>query len=503
MKKLSTIERVRFGAAGVVLKAFGDGNANKFIRSALFGTWEGNESNRLRSRPIKRTAALDTDLNYGTREELLSEARSLEQTYPIAKRIKKKYADYVVGRCKIRWNTGDKNLDEAYKKAWESWMNTCDLSGRHRFPKLMKLCAANSFADGDVFVQQTIVNGFAKINLIEADRVTSSGNFNTDTDSMVGGIGIDPVTKQAQFIRVWNRTIYGTFLNSIEIPSNSYKHLYDTNRIDSLRGVTGYHCVLNALRDLKEIDDAERIKTKRNSKLALIVKTIIGKAPAGEINFSGDAVTPAGSDAPTVETLADGTTWYGFPQEDVKAHESLSPAEGWQNHMEFIVRSISHGVDLPFGVVWSMAGFNKPAVLFELQEAARTIAAFQDQLEDRIIRPLCGWWLSVEIKNGRLPFNPNWFNFSIGRPPYISIDAGRDSASAINENKMALRSLAKWYDETDDYWQDELLQCIKERAFLEQNCKALGVDPNNVRMMTPNGNQVTSSPEAGSKGAEE
>jgi hypothetical protein len=37
-----------------------------------------------------------------------------------------------------------------------------------------------------------------------------------------------------------------------------------------------YHSVLNAIRDLKETGEAERLSAKRNSKLALLVKTVMG-----------------------------------------------------------------------------------------------------------------------------------------------------------------------------------------------------------------------------------
>ena len=57
-----------------------------------------------------------------------------------------------------------------------------------------------------------------------------------------------------------------------------------------------------------------------------------------------------------------------------------------------------------------------------------------------------------------------------------------------------MRSLASWYDETDDFWEDELDQCAKERQFLETACAKYGVDPEKVRMMTPNGNPTGANP---------
>jgi hypothetical protein len=261
--------------------------------------------------------------------------------------------------------------------------------------------------------------------------------------------------------------------------------LFDSSRFDARRGVTGYHAVLNALRDLKEIDDAQRIKTKTNSKLALIAKVIAGQAPAVSI-FEGDTVEQGSYKQ--IEEIGSGAIKYMFPNEDITTHQNTDPSSEWHHHLEFLIRLIAIGCNLPYGVVWSMAGYNKPAVLFELQQAARSIVSFQEQMEDKTIRPIVGVWLAKEIAAKRLPFHPLWYEFSIGRPPYISIDAGRDSVAALNENKMAMKSCAKWYEETDDDWQEEFKQCAAERKFLEEICKKLGIDPNNVRMMTPNGN---------------
>lgn len=438
----------------------------------------------MRDRPGKRLAAQDTDLNFGVRENLLSEGRSLEQNDAVAKRIKNQYADYCVGQCNIKWNTGVPEIDKSWRKGWKAWKPIADFRGIHRFPKMMKLAAGDAFSAGDMFVQLVDSNSFLQVNMIEADRVSSSGIFNTDSDSMVGGIGLDPVTRRHKFIRVWERTLYGTFGNPIEIPISDYRHLFDPTRVDANRGVTGFHAVLNAMRDKKEINAAELAKTKRLSKIALLAKVMSGQAPV--VSMMDDEVKQS-QQGVTVEETSDGQSLYMFTTEDVKAMESNTPGSAWMGHMEFTIRHIAIGSNLPYGVVWNMAGLNKPAVLFELQQAARTIASFQDEIEARLIIPIAGAWLAKEIANKRQPFHPLWYEMKVGRPPYISIDAGRDSTAAQNENKLAMRSLKSWYMETEEDWDEEITQCVTERSWLEIECKRLGVDPNNVRMLQQTG----------------
>jgi hypothetical protein len=490
--KLNAGQRARAGLLGIATALTDRALATQCFTAALFGTWEGGEQSRMRDRPGRRLAGQDTDLNYGERENLLSEARALEQTHPITKRIKNQYASYCVGRCRIRWNTGDDVIDKIYRENWDNWMNMCDFRAQHRFPKLMNLAAGQAFAEGDMFVQQIESNTMAQINLIECDRVSSSGIFNFDSffageKSMVGGIGLDSNGRKT-FIRVWQRTMFGTFVEPMEIPASEFKHLFDPARVDAYRGVTGFHAVLNALRDVKEIDDAQRAKTKMRSKLSLLVKSITGQPNGSNIRLidDGPADTVVHSPGVATERVDDATTAYIFNSDEMKMFESNDPGTAWEQHMEFLVRLIAIGANLPFGVVWNMAGLGKPGVLFELRQAEKTISGFQEEIETRLIRPIAGWVTAKDIKYNRIPFHPLWYKFQIARPSYLSIDAGRDSAAAINENKMAMKSLRSWYDETEDDWQDEVTQCATERKYLETVCAQLGVDPNNVRMMQAN-----------------
>lgn len=482
--KLSPQERVKSAALGLITSPLDRSYGLHCIKAAFTGQWNGWEIDRRRDRPGRRTVSQDTDLNYGVREKLLSEARSLEQTFPIAKRIKRKYADYCVGRCNIRWNTGNPEHDASYRAGWEAWKKIADAKGIHEFPKLMKLAVSGAFADGDTFVQLLDSKSYAQINLIEADRVSSMGTYNNDTQDMIGGIGL--FNGRPNKIRVWERTIFGMFQNPVEIPAAEYRHLFFTSRYDAMRGVTGYHAVLDALRDMKEVNDAERLKTKRHSKLALLVKTVTGRAPENPFTDEQVAANPGGV---TSQHIDDATDAYMFTTEDMKAHESNSPGQAWQGHMEFIIRLISIGTDIPFGVLWNMAALGKPGVLVELEQASRTFRSTQDELEAKLIRPIAGWWLCKEIKNKRQPQNPNWNKFRVSRPPDISIDAGRDSKSFLAENVMGARTMTSWYDETEDDFEEDTDRLAYEADYRNKAiAKYPGVKLSDIRQTTPNGN---------------
>lgn len=479
---------------GAVVGGFRSGLSNQ--------GWEGNEQSRQRHRPPRATESTDRGLNFGVREGLLSEARNLEQTFAICRRINRQYAKHVVGSCRIKWNTGDAVVDKMFSDGWVNWMKMCDVQGRHNFRKLTKIAVARTLVDGRIFAQLDTRGhdpanpkrgAFLQIQGIEGDRVSSDGIFNSDQDGLVGGIGLD-ANGRAIYARVWQRTLYGMFQNPQNIPMPQLVHVFDADRIDSVSGYTHYHAVLNKVRDLKETMLAEQLSAKRNSKIALLVKSIMGGAakfnPFAE---DGGLKEGPGGEA-NVQTVGDVADLYTLPGEDVKAFISDRPSEGFLKLMQMIIREIALGLDLPYGVVWDMAGLGGQAVRFEINQASRTFADFLcDVIEPMWIRPIAGRWLAVEMDQGRLPFNPNWYKFSVPKPKSITIDFGRDSKASINENIAGLGTAADWYGEEDENFEEQTLQIIYEARFRECARRAIPFDPNlevpleQIRLITPNG----------------
>ena len=436
------------------------------FKAGLGTQWEGGESNRLRRRPGRALESQDRGVNYGVREDLLSEARSQAQTFPLARSINRKYANHCVGSLRIKWNTGDDSVDRIYHDAWQMWMKISDLGGRHHFRKQTKMAVESVLRDGAIFSQLDRRAGILQIAPIESDRVSSAGIYNADVPGLIGGITLDG-NGRAVSARVWERTIYGYFQNPVEIPRAEYVHMFDSDRFDAVTGVTHYHTILNALRDLKETGEAERLSAKRNSKLALLIKTIMGGASAPAIQLFGNQDDTQGAAGKVnVEEVGDVAQAYMFPNEDIKAHTSDRPSMGWQWLMEWLVREIALGLDLPFGVVWNMAGLGGPAVRFEMAQAHRVFMAFlEDILEPMWTRPIVGAWLTLEISQGRLPFNPNWYKFKTPRPVAITIDVGRDSKAGIAENTAGLDTATHWYAEDDRSFEDETDRLAYEAAY--------------------------------------
>jgi capsid protein len=461
------------------------------FKAGLDGRWEGAENSRYRNRPGRALESVDWGLNYGVREGLLSEARNLEQTYAVCRRINRQYAKHTIGSCRIKWNTGNPEIDKAYSDWWVNWMKMCDLQGRHNFRKLTKIAVSRVLVDGRIFGQLDRRAGFLQIQAVEGDRVSSDGIFNADRPGLVSGLGLDG-NGRAQYAKIWERTLYGTFQNPQEIPMAQLVHVFDSDRIDSVSGVTHYHTVLNKVRDLKETMRAEQLAAKRNSKIALLMKTIFGGAPTVNL-FADDSKTgPDGK--PDVQPVGDVADLYMLPGEDAKSFVSDRPSQGFLSLMQMMIREIALGLDLPYGVVWDMTGLGSPAVRFEINQASRTFNDFLvDVIEPMWIRPIVGAALPLEIASGRLPFNANWYRFAVPKPKSITIDFGRDSKARISENIAGLGTAADWYGEEDENFEEQTDQLVYEARYRECARQGIPFDPKlevpleQIRLITPNG----------------
>jgi len=467
------------------------GSAFRGFQAGMAGKWEGGETNRLRSRPGRALESVDWGVNYGVREGLLSEARNLGQNFAIPRSITRKYARYCIGSCVMKWNTGDTKIDKIYRDAWKVWMGMPDVQGRHCFPKMTKIAVQRVIEDGRVFGQMDRRGGFFQVLGIEGDRVSSDGIFNADKPGLVSGIRLDG-NGRAIAVKVWERSLYGTFQNPKEIPMNQMVHVFDTSRFDSVSGVTAFNAVLDPIRDLKETREAERLAAKRMSKWALLIKKFTGSASVNL--FQNDGTSPRDDDAINVQKVGDAADAYFLPGEDAKALENNRPSEGWRWLTEDNIREIAIGMDLPFGVVWHMLGLGGPAVRFEINQANRTFMTFlSDVMDPMWFRPIVAGWMTTELDAKRLPFHPQWYKFQTPRPKAITIDLGKDSKAGIAENAAGLSTASSWYTDEDEDFEESTWQLAWEESIREEAANFYKIPVERIRAL---GNVTTTLKEA-------
>jgi capsid protein len=406
---------------------------------AITGQWEGYERDRRRNRPAARKVGQDDDLNYGIREELLAEARALCQVFGIPNRILRQFANYVVGSCEIQWTTDNSDWNDTAESQFHDASQLIDAGGRHNLRSLARLAVIHAKRDGDIFFREIDEDDFYQLEAIEGDRVGNYRGSAVNVDILypapgivVGGVLLDARNRPTAY-RINNRDRYGNFVFAMDSPVSETIHIFDPMRFDAMRGVTAFHAALNRLRDMKETIAAQQGAQKLASKLALIFKSSLGgKRDLPGVNAFGDDTTNNGTEIKT-EEVGDLAMQYMFPGDSAEVFKNDMPAQTWINFMDFLIRDISVGVDLPFEMVWNMGGMTGPAVRSGWKQADRTMLNEQSNLETRFLNRVAVRWVTKEMASGRLPFNPQWRQFKFPRPVLPSIDAGRESQADMNE----------------------------------------------------------------------
>jgi|GEM_PF-5866915 len=407
-----------------------------FQIGAKVDDWEGTEIDRFRRRPRGQRVGQDETLDAGVREDLMSEARDLCNKQGLGNRIIRQYANYVVGDCQARWATGNPDWDKQAEQAFYDWSLNCDLRSSITLKEKAKLHVMSLIRDGDSFAVKVDFFGDPKLRDIEADQVGNykGGTINVDEDRIVGGIQFDIYDRPLKYL-IWERTRHGQFQNVDARPASEVLHIYDSTRLNSRRGVTHFASVLNHQRDLKETVAAQKAKQKLTSKLALLVRNALGGPQTGNIDVMSEDTDKTTGASIRTESFGDGgAIKYQFHGDEMQAFTANDPSDGWFRLTDYLLREIAVGLDLPFEFIWTMAGITGPGTRMMSKQAERTFRGKQDILETRFLSPVTAWWVNFEMQpGGKLPFNPEWYKFKFQRPAHISIDAGRDSRSNLDE----------------------------------------------------------------------
>ena len=405
---------------------------------ALTGQWQDMTGSRLRKTRAKVQGSQDYTLDLGVRENMISAARTLCQIHGIGRSILRSYSHYTVGSCAPKWATSDEAWNDETNEASKLWMSQCHARGQHDLKTLVQLAVKSMVRDGDLLVEKMTVEGLPVVDLIEADRVTANvSGMNVDDDKRIGGIAHDDAGRAIAY-HVCERTQYGSFKNPRIIPATSVLHVFDTDRVDSVRGVTHFAAAIHNIFDFEETFEAEKAAQKTASKIALIIRNSLGRPD--EFNPLLGSDTNSNGSVVSTENIGDAAIKYQMHGDQLEALKSERPGNGWFQMCEMIVRQISISLGLPYEFVWNMSGLAGPSVRMTTKLADRNFKHTMGIVESRLLGPLFAWWVNVEMNAGRIPFNSEWMRFSFKRPVMASIDAQRESTADLNEWNAGLKS---------------------------------------------------------------
>ena len=439
---------------------------------------------RERKGPSALSGAEDYRSNYD-RVELMKRARDLAENVGLVRSLLLKFAGHVAGSISYQARTQNPQINNDVEAYWAEWWDKCDISTRHTGSTLMQVAVMSMLRDGDfLFVLVRDGDGNLKIQGIEADRLGDPFKVYTSLE-LIGGIHIDRTTGAPTAYDVYNRSIGDFYTYQLTIPSSQAFHLFDPLRIDQYRGISAFHTAINDATDIHELTSFEKMAAKVASTQSGIVKRNNNNAAdlstlSNDEDINGNTIK--------LETIESGKISYLEPGEDIVFPNGPSrPSGAFMEFHKVLMRNICLGLGIPYSFAVDPSAMSGPTARLEMQQAGRTFRRYQNLLNDKVLRPIKNIVLADAVARGLISGTEGGkttkgiFNFGAN----VSIDLGRESASAISEFKAGLRTAADIYAERGQDFESAMRQRAIEAKLIKDLAEQYQIDPQTISDVVP------------------
>lgn len=441
------------------------------------------------------------------RKTLVVLAKRLFTNFGVLKAIVTQKADYSIGEAWMPDYMGrDQDAGEEVE-AWfrNVWFPNCDVRGGiwnwHR--ELEMVSHDIDFGDSYTLLTTTEDGTFPLIQPIASWRVDSCG----DQDTVSSGDYEGETIHDGHIYNESGRVIAYRVKNSKDdpkdykdIPARSIVHVYDPDFEEQGRG---YPSSTHALEDLKhclQSTEFERIRQMIISSIGLIEHNEMGGPDLDDPAF---AFTQSANDSCTGITYEDvkgGAIRYfkansGAKLEQIK-HES--PGDMWENFHDRLLRNAIIGASWSYAMVWKPTG-QGTAERADVLRARRAIAKRQSLLK-MWARRVVSYAYSVAFQNEKVVEleRPTAWDFT--HPPQLTVDDGREQRSIIEAwragilNKtQVVEALGRTIGEHERERARETV--LRKQIAREESRDGITVTDEEMAMLTPNGEPVSSDPE--------
>lgn len=264
-------------------------------------TYEGAQPTRTRS--MQAMAGSPNQLTQQSATKLRTEARYLERNYDLARGALDILVANIVGtgvrpEPQIRLRNGDiaTDINEQIVELWEDWGHKPEVTWMHDLYGMQRLACRAWLRDGEVFGQ--MISGRRSgldhgtrvpfsVELIESDWVP----YQVNEQNVIQGIAVNEWGRPRGY---WVHKMHPDELRAYgdlkRIEADRMVHLALRDRIRQMRGVTIFASVLNRLKDIKDIEESERVAARVAAAMAGYIKkgepAMYGQDAAGKLDAS-------------------------------------------------------------------------------------------------------------------------------------------------------------------------------------------------------------------------
>lgn len=443
------------------------------------------------------------------RWNLSNKSRFFVENIPAVKGAIEEISTYAIGNGFDPIYQGEDDEWGDLAEEWlRNWYNIADRNGSDFKSDLwMASCAIDRDGDSLMYFTTNTAGDYPRIQLIPAHRIQTVERqikegpfaglecydgviFNKNQQAVAYNVLTSELGQTSTGPNTGNENLKCT-----QIPVWKSHLIFESKYPLQFRGFPAMATSINYWMDIRDIFDYEREAIKQAASVALIEKNEVGGALPGQYQFG---MTGSMQN----QTMPNQPLFYKYYNQGlIRYFSSNDPNSGLQQ----MVNNRPGGDTREFVLMMMRGCFNSigwPHELYDTTDlnSANTraiLAKVQRKLTQRQSTVKKVWMrctlyaLAKAIKMGLLPESDDWYKWDCSVPPSPSIDLGRDAKTDIEYYKVGANTLADIYGKNGQNWEDKIRQICKEKARIKEIAKEYGVDPNEIQILTPNGNMPT------------
>ena len=388
---------------------------------------------------------------------LRQRSRDLYMGVPLATGAVKTMRTNVVGRGLMLKPTVDaetlgmdaeaaRKLEKEITREWALWAESpdCDMARLDNFYELQQLAFLNWLASGDCLAALPVKPRKnqpydLRIQLIEADRLSSPYDCDTFDNRIVGGVEVDedgeviayhfskhhPLSYANEQME-WQRVeAYGK-----KTGRRNVLHLMNRERIDQRRGVPFLAPVIEALKQLGRYTDAELIAAVVSGMFTVFIEKTsnsdeepIGSAIPEEMQVDAEDDLSLELGAGSIVDLAEG--------EKANAVNPGRPNANFNGFVEAICRQIGAALEIPYELLMKSFTASYSASRGALEEAWKMFRMYRTWLATDFCQPIYEEWLAEAVAKGRIKA-PGFFTDPIRHKAYCKAQWNGPARGLLN-----------------------------------------------------------------------
>jgi lambda family phage portal protein len=362
---------------------------------------------------------------------LRARSRDLERNAPIARSVTGTYKARVVGEGlwpRARLDREFLKLTEQQAEALEAKIDryfwsiamsgALDYEGRLPWTTMCKLVLGSWLTSGDVFGIRRYLETpgdliGTKIQLIEADRV---GNPTSEPQRVLFADGIErnergqpiaihvcdehPGENGTFGVNAWTRVpIVDEALGDRQV-----LHIFEPQRIGQPRGEPLFAPVIEYLKQLKRMSDAELQAAVLNAYFTVIVETPLGDGQLGDLEEDGKAKAQPDPDSPIGSdiTLGSGTVAYTAAGEKINFADPKRPNPNVDSFVRAFCGYVGAATGIPREVLLKEFTASYSAARAALLDMWSSVIDRRTVLVDQFAQPVYEWVLGELVDRGIL-----------------------------------------------------------------------------------------------------